>query len=159
MDRFWADVQKGEGCWEWQGTRNGAGYGLFWALGRQWRAHRVSWELGNGPIPDGINVCHRCDHPPCVRPDHLFLGNQQANIQDAVAKGRKKTGTDHWWSSVDQSGRKNRRAKLAEADVLEIRRRYLGGESKHSIAQDFSIHPNHVNRLVSGARWGHLAGT
>ena len=160
VDRFWRHVQKGDGCWEWTGTRNWAGYGIFWnGDGQQVRAHRVSWELANGPMPDlALNVCHKCDNPPCVRPDHLYLGDQKANIGDAVTRGRMPRGKAHHLSKLDQYGTKNRHAKLAEADVLEIRRRYLSGESKHTIAPDFGIHPNHVTRLTSGERWGHLPG-
>jgi hypothetical protein len=93
-----------------------------------------------------------------VRPDHLYVADQKRNIGDAVLRGRKKLGKDHWWSKIDQNGAKNRQAKLTEAAVLEIRHRYLSGESKHTIAPDFGIHPNHVTRLVSGERWGHLPG-
>jgi hypothetical protein len=158
-DRFWRHVQKGDGCWEWQGTRNWFNYGLFWdTAAGQLRAHRVSWELTNGPIPDRMNVCHQCDNPPCVRPDHLYLGDQKRNIGDAVARGRMPSGEDHHLAKIDQWGAKNKHAKLTEGDVIEIRRRYLAGESKHTIAPDFGIHPNHVNRVVSGLQWSHLPG-
>lgn len=158
-EAFWRHVQKGDGCWEWTGTRRPDGYGLFSAgPSGQIRAHRVAWELTNGPIPDRLNVCHQCDNPPCVRPDHLYLGDQKRNIGDAVVRGRKKLGKEHWWSKIDQNGANNKHAKLTERAVFEIRHRYLSGESKHTIAADFGIHPNHVNRLVSGRRWGHVPG-
>ncbi len=86
--RFWQKVQKGDGCWEWQGSRNKLGYGITSLRGRAIRAHRVSWEIVNGPIPDGLLVCHRCDNPACVRPDHLFLGTQIDNLRDMRTKGR-----------------------------------------------------------------------
>jgi hypothetical protein len=93
-----------------------------------------------------------------VRPDHLYVGDQKANIGEAAAKGRMNHGPKHHLAKIDQWGAKNKHAKLTEGDVIEIRRRYLAGESKHTIAPDFGIHPNHVNRVVSGLRWSHLPG-
>jgi hypothetical protein len=87
--RFWAKVQRGEGCWEWQGANNGKGYGCFGKEGsRPYYAHRFSWELHAGPIPDGLFVLHRCDNRRCVNPEHLFLGTQGDNMRDMIAKGR-----------------------------------------------------------------------
>jgi hypothetical protein len=101
--RFWRCVLKkeGDGCWEWVSNRSKAGHGSKRARQRgegygyfmfNWEtkmlAHRYSWELHHGPIPKGMLVCHRCDNPPCVRPDHLFLGTYKDNAHDMVAKGR-----------------------------------------------------------------------
>lgn len=91
--RFWESVEKGPGdaCWEWTGHANRSGYGRVTRRGRDLFAHRYSWELANGPIPDGLIVCHRCDNPPCVRPEHLFLGTHSDNMRDAQRKGRRPT--------------------------------------------------------------------
>lgn len=86
--RFWQRVEKTDGCWRWTGPLHAFGYGLIWRGGNNVGAHRISWEIHVGPIPDGLFVLHRCDNPPCVRPDHLFLGTQADNIHDMVAKGR-----------------------------------------------------------------------
>lgn len=90
--RFWSFVDRsGPGCWEWQGARL-RGYGI--ALkgagrpGRSGRAHRVAWALTFGAVPVGMQVCHHCDNPPCVRPDHLFLGTAADNARDRESKGR-----------------------------------------------------------------------
>lgn len=89
-ERFWRRVPRSEGCWEWRGARHPRlGYGKF-SVSRNTNipAHRAAWLFEHGEIPQGMRVLHKCDNPPCVRPDHLFLGTQTDNMRDCAAKGR-----------------------------------------------------------------------
>lgn len=81
-------VQRSTGCIEWTGSRTGDGYGQIFANGRTVKTHRLAWELVNGPIPDGLIVCHTCDNPPCCNVNHLFLGTHRDNAQDKERKRR-----------------------------------------------------------------------
>lgn len=88
--RFWGRVKKTiSGCWLWQGCVNTTGYGMVsWAGRKNIVAHRLSWTIVNGPIPEGLNALHKCDTPRCVNPEHIFLGTQKDNAADCLAKGR-----------------------------------------------------------------------
>lgn len=88
-EQFWAKVDKGPDCWIFHGASTAPGWhGVISMRGHRIVAHRVAWELTYGPIPAGLRVLHRCDNPPCVRPDHLWLGTQRDNMRDAASKGR-----------------------------------------------------------------------
>ena len=146
--RFWTFGRKGEGCWEWAATRDRRGYGRF-NIGRTPRlAHRIAWELTNGPIPDGLHACHHCDNPPCVRPDHLFLGTDKDNMQDASRKGR--------LGHAGLRGTTNHKARLVPDQVMEIRRRWADGETSRDLGADFGVAEGTVDWIVRGLSWSHL---
>ena len=86
-ERFWGKVHKTDNCWFWIGCKNRDGYGKIGVSGRTFRAHVYSWMLRNGHLPSGQQVLHSCDTPLCVRPDHLFLGNNSDNSKDRARKG------------------------------------------------------------------------
>src|SRR5690349_3504200 len=87
-ERFWSIVDKSKDCWEWKNSLNQSGYGVFYQNSVGYFAHRVSYFLMNGEIPIGLLVCHKCDNPKCVNPEHLFLGTSKDNMLDKVLKGR-----------------------------------------------------------------------
>lgn len=87
-ERFWEKVDRSGDCWAWIGHVGSEGYGYFRMPKRPVYAHRMSYELANGAIPDGLVVMHKCDNPRCVRPEHLALGTQSENIRDCFKRGR-----------------------------------------------------------------------
>ena len=113
-DRFWDKVKKKRGCWEWTGSKDSHGYGTI-SIGpksdnRRVKAHRISYEIHNGQISDGMCICHKCDNPECTNPRHLFSATHGENMTDMVVKRRHAHGS------------KNGHAKLSEKDVSFIRR-------------------------------------
>lgn len=157
---FWQKVQKSEGgCWLWQGKPRADGYGRLQAGGKCYGAHRVSWELHFGPIPAGQLVCHRCDTPMCVRPDHLFLGTIKDNQADMVAKGRSAAGMRNWVAQNPESsrGENNGRAKLTETQAREIRRRCQARETIHkNLAAEYGVTPSTIGGIARRRLWKHL---
>ena len=89
LERFWSKVEKGDFCWNWTSAISRGGYGKFSVARSKWvEAHRVSYLIEHGSIPDEMFVLHKCDNPKCVRPSHLFLGTQEDNVNDCIEKGR-----------------------------------------------------------------------
>src|SRR6185503_13164373 len=123
--RFWAKVEQTPTCWVWKGAQT-KGYGQFNASGRHGYSHRFSWEWHFGEIPKGMLVCHKCDNPLCVNPNHLFLGTQKDNIHDCISKGRARRGVSR--------GVRNGSSKLTDALALKARRLYSHGYTVREIA-------------------------
>lgn len=127
-ERFLERVSKTESCWIWVGGRASNGYGMTRFLGKQMGAHRASWLAFRGAIPPKISVLHRCDNPPCVNPEHLFLGTQKENMRDKIQKGReyqsKKTHcpSKHPYSGENLFYAKDGRRKCRECSRERARR-------------------------------------
>lgn len=143
-ERFWSkvDVRGPEECWPWKFGVNSSGYGVFCGLlRRQMIAHRFSWEIVNGPIPTGLNVCHSCDNPPCVNPRHLFIGTTAENAADRNLKGRQSKGQTHPVS------------KLTDNDVQEIRTSRASG-ARLSIR--FGVSRTQISNIRNRKQWAHI---
>ena len=148
LERFWSKVKKTDGCWEWTGAKFRDGYGNFWTGDNMISAHRFSYQLVKGSIPDGMFICHHCDNPGCVRVDHLFMGTPSDNIQDALIKGRLVFPDNH--------GEKSGHSKLMENDVYEIRRLHSLGIKQNLLAKLWRIGKPQVNRIVNRKHWRHI---
>lgn len=134
------------GCLEWTGARNGSGYGKIQIDGRTEIVSRIAWELSNGAIPDGIQVCHSCDNPPCFEVSHLFLGTGSDNMRDCVRKGRK----------YIVCGEAHHLTTLSADDVREIRSATTD-LSYQQLARQFNVSGSTIRRIVTGETWAHLA--
>lgn len=142
--RFWGKVRMGDGCWEWMGGLSKSGYGLFQIGKRTFRAHRVSYVITHSIVLDQRLICHRCDNPKCVNPDHLFPGTAKDNIRDASGKMRLLYGTDH------------PRHKLSPADVIKIRE--LSAEmSDKKLAKIFGVTHHNIALVRQRKIWRHVA--
>lgn len=138
------------GCLVWTGCRDVNGYGRVYWDGKLRSAHRIAYTMEIGPIPDDMNVCHRCDNPPCCEKTHLFLGSHADNMRDMTTKGR---GV----SPPAPRGEKMWIAKVTEADVRTIRAAFAAGERRIAIAQRLGISKNIVYQVISGQSWRHVA--
>jgi hypothetical protein len=141
--RFWSKVRKGSSCWEWIACKDDKGYGRFYKDGKQTFAHRTVLELSGQQVPNDKFVCHQCDNPGCVNPDHLFVGTCADNLRDMAEKGR---------STI---GEKNPRAKLCETDVLLIRD-LESSISRRSIADWFDVAVPTVYAIHKRTIWTHI---
>jgi hypothetical protein len=150
--RFWKRVHKTEGCWEWMGCRSyspkypkSSGHGQIRIDDRAVLVHRFSWELHYGPIPEGLVVCHHCDNPPCVRPDHLFLGTMADNTHDSMSKGRMPMGeaAPNARLTADQVREIRKVCEHRTVSYMELGRRYNVSEAT-------------IRAIIRGLNWKQL---
>lgn len=153
--RFWYHVDK-EGpivrpelgnCWQWFGSKGLKGYGNIRSEGKLVMAHRFSWELHFGAIAEGQLVCHKCHNPGCVRPQHLFLGTNHA-------KGDRNGSRTHL--ELRPRGSEHKRAKLTEAQVLEIRDLYRKGWALTRLARKYGVFKQSIQAIVRRRTWTHV---
>lgn len=131
-------------CWQWTAAKAGR-YGAFRSDTRMDLAHRVSYEIYCGPIPAGLRVCHRCDNPICVNPEHLFLGTDADNVFDKVSKSRQARGISHG------------HCKLSDSDVIEIRK--TKGATQQKIADLYGVDRTLIGLIRRNKIWKHLPRT
>ena len=150
-DRLFSRVQKQDsGCWEFTGSTAQQGYGSIYdhSKRRYVRAHRAAWELKNGPIPEGLFICHKCDNPCCVNPDHLFAGTHQDNVNDREAKGRGNHSTEHLHHGFNRFA-----AKLTPEQVRSIREKASQGARPKDLAKEFNTHAVNVRLIIRRKTW------
>lgn len=135
--RFWSKVSKTETCWVWTGAHGQSGHGVVSTGQKSTQASRISWELHFGTIPNGLMICHHCDNPPCVRPDHLFLGTQKDNMKDSCVKYRQQK-------------------KYTPGTIRLIRSRYANGTNTIVLAKDYGIPHYYIKRIIIRRVWKHL---
>lgn len=147
-EKFWAKTRRtSSGCLEYTGYLQKHGYGYLSYRGQLWLSHRLAWTLSYGEIPQGSCVCHTCDNPCCVEPEHLFIGTHADNMGDMKKKGRRK---------AINSGANNGRAKLSPDDAEEIRRCYGANESTQvQLAARYGVSQTLVSMIVRGVHWRH----
>lgn len=135
------------GCWLWIGAVHknqvGATYGLSFYQNRKVRAHRLSYESFNGPIPPGLYACHRCDVSLCVNPDHLFAGTHQDNVDDRERKGR----------NSPQQGERNANSQITAAVAALIKRELMGDKTGAAIALELGVSAHIVKDISRGKNW------
>lgn len=155
VEKFWKMVDFGEEneCWIWKGGTNGSGNGLGHGKlvisrdhgkAKNEYAHRISWVLHYGQIPDGMFVCHHCDNPPCVNPKHLFIGTQVDNMKDMASKGRTGKGA---------FGERQHSAKLKEKDVVEIKTALRDGQKMSVLSKRFGVTIQAIHHIKTGRSW------
>lgn len=146
------EINQETGCWEWTGTKRN-GYGRLIVGSRtdgtrhSVSAHRLSYELFCGPIPDGMEVCHKCDNRCCINPDHLFVGTHQDNIDDRELKGR----------NVVYKGEDQVNSKLTEQDVIDARKERINNKTPYKVLADkYGVCKKTIMNAINGVTWKHV---
>jgi len=159
LQRFKSKVNTSGSCHTWTGSVDDSGYGTFRFNGKTHKAHRVAWRIYFGPIPDGLCVCHSCDNPPCVNPDHLWLGTNTDNIHDKERKGRGNQpsgakSTMHRYPGLVR-GIRNPNAMLNDEKVREIRLKSVS-RTHASVAAEYGVRPCTIQSICYRRSWKHV---
>lgn len=169
LERFLYYIEKTSSCWIWTGDKTVSGYGSFHVYKNKvhikYGAHRLSWALHHNQNPGKFFICHRCDNPICVNPEHLFAGTQQDNVNDMLSKGRGIMQRDPDRLKNFLKLHSNRRArgdahpgtKLTTVDVENIRALFEFGVPAKTLAKDFGVSKNTIWRVANGTTWGHIS--
>ncbi len=156
---FMRYVEKKDKCWLWKGKKDKYGYAKSRVIKLTWHAHRASYFLFKEDIPKGMCVCHKCDMPSCVNPEHLFLGTQKENVRDMIKKGRKPIGENHpSRKNPDylKRGSNHWKSNLTEKQVEKIKS-YEGGYGiGRRLAKRFKVSPQTISNIRNGKIWKHV---
>lgn len=159
-ERFWSRVEKTDSCWLWRGQKSGPhGYGKIGAAGSKGNilAHRCAWQLTYGDIPDGLCVLHKCDNPPCVNPEHLFLGTMTDNMADKTAKGRQQKGESSGYNVLTETQVREIRRRYANRKLVNKRTAKGDPDAITAIAADYGVSFVTIFDLVKRKTWAHVA--
>lgn len=153
VQRGWTEVDRGfrlGPCWEWNGSRIMArgGYGRMRHESRDNYAHRLAYRAWNGEIPQGLDVLHKCDNPPCINPFHLFVGTRAENVYDMINKGRSPV--------IGAQGERHHHARLTVEQVVGIRKLAAEGLSSFDIGRRYGIFPSTVWKIRTRKAWKHV---
>jgi hypothetical protein len=151
-ERFYSYVERTDACWLWRGPTDRDGYGIITYHNRASRAPRIAYIIAHGSIPDGAAICHTCDNPLCVRPDHLYAGSLSDNRRDAQQRNR--------WARKNLDnvprGERNTRARLTDDDVREIRAALARNETQPAIAKRYGVNQATISSIKLGKTWKHV---
>lgn len=161
-ERLWEKVDKSGGenaCWPYtKAVRNSKGYGAFWMDGKTVGAHKAAYRLSIGPIPIGLDCLHNCDNPLCCNPNHLWLGTNDDNVADKVAKGRQAKGPKH--SAIRRKtalrGENHPFSRLSTPEIVNIRKMRKAGWILKDIGRLFSVSLQTVRTICIGKGWAHI---